>query len=935
LLPLALALAACGGPALRAGAPPLGGEPLPTDPALVAGTLDNGLAYVVRRHANPPGRIAIWLHVATGSLNETEETRGLAHYLEHMAFNGSANFPPGSLIPFFQALGMTFGRDQNAFTGLDQTVYTLALPDARPETLDRGLLYLSDVAFRLALTPEEIDKERGIILEERRARAGPRQRVQEAVLARLAPESVLGRRLPIGTEETIRAMSPAQFREFYRRWYVPASMTVIAVGDVDPSALTAVIARHFGEAARAPRPEPPPVGVRPSAGTRAIVATDPGLAHAEISLTRVEPAAPPVTTVAAYRRQLVEDLGPWIFGRRLEAALGDGRVAFVRGEAWVSRWADTARMATVKVTTPPERWRPALSDLATATQQVRLHGFTEAELAEARVAFLARAEQDAQQEPTLPARQMIQRINGAVARREPVVAAAERLALERRLLPGITAEEVGRAFAVGFDPGNAVFVLTMPATASVPSEDELADLGRATLALRPPAPPQRSAPAALLAGPLRGGTVVEERVHEATGVWSGWLDNGVRVHHRKVDQRRDDAVVTITLAGGEIEETADTRGVTEAAMAAWSRPATSRLTSTDIRTLMTGKKVRVQPGLGRDTVTLTVSGDPAALESGFELAYLLLTDPVVEPGVFAQWRENEVREIAERAREPRGVLAEARADAFYPAGEARLRPVTAVQAERLGREATQAALRALIARAPIEVAVVGDIDRDRAVALIARSLGSLPPRPRIDDKTLRHLRAVPRPAGPVRVERTVPTRTEQAQVLDGFFAPDIQQTRDSRLLFLAARVLSTRMNRAIREERQLVYSIGAQLAPGEAYPGFGVFAAQAPTDPAKAGALADAVAEMFAAFAAEGPGAEEMTVARQQLLTYLADALRSPEFWSARLATLDYRGISLDDLARITADYARFTADEVREAFARYARPEARFRIVVLPERAR
>ncbi|OGL13211.1 MAG: hypothetical protein A3I17_05435 [Candidatus Rokubacteria bacterium RIFCSPLOWO2_02_FULL_72_37] len=317
---------------------------------------------------------------------------------------------------------------------------------------------------------------------------------------------------------------------------------------------------------------------------------------------------------------------------------------------------------------------------------------------------------------------------------------------------------------------------------------------------------------------------------------------------------------------------------------------------------MTGKKVRVHPGLDRDAVSLTVSGDPAALETGLELAYLLLTDPVVEPGVFAQWRENEAREIAERAREPRGVLAEARAEAFYPAGDARLRPVTAAQVERLTREATGAALRALIARAPIEVAVVGDIDRDRAVALVARTLGALPPRPRIDDKTLRHLRAVPRPAGPVRVERTVPTRTEQAQVLDGFFASDIQQVRDSRLLVLAARVLSTRMNRTIREERQLVYSIGAYLQPGEAYPSFGVFAAQAPTDPAKAGALAEAVAEMFLAFAADGPSAEEMTVARQQLLTYLEEALRGREFWSARLATLDYRGLSLDDLARISAD---------------------------------
>ena len=429
--------------------------------------------------------------------------------------------------------------------------------------------------------------------------------------------------------------------------------------------------------------------------------------------------------------------------------------------------------------------------------------------------------------------------------------------------------------------------------------------------------------------------MVEERRHETTAVWSGWLDNGIRVHHRRVDQRKNDAVITVTLAGGVIQERGDNRGVTEAAVRAWDRPATSTLSSTQIRALMTGKKVRVRGGLGPDTVTLTVSGDPAALEQGLELAYLLLTDPLVEPAGFDQWKDGKLQEIAERALQPRGVLAHAQADAFYPADEARLRPITAPQVRALTREAAQAWLGTLIAKAPIEVAVVGDIDGDRAIRLVARYLGSLPPRHRIGDKTLREIRSVPRPTGPIRVARTVVTQTDQAQVLGGFFGADVQNVRDARLLFLAARVLSTRMNRTIREERQLVYSIGAQSRPGEAHPGFGLFAAQAPTDPGKAEPLAEALEEMFTAFAVSGPTAEELTVAKGQIGNLLDEAIKGPDFWSDRLATLDYRGLSLDDIARIAADYQRFTADEVREAFARYARPETRFRLVILPQRAR
>ena len=163
------------------------GQPLPTDPRLVTGELDNGLKYIVMRHNNPPNRAAVWLHIASGSLNETDKQRGIAHYLEHMAFNGSTNFPPGSVIPFFQSLGLTFGQHQNAFTSFDQTTYQLALPDNNPETLQKAMLFLSDVGLRLEMPGAEIENERQVILEERRTRLGGRQRVSDYWFENLAP----------------------------------------------------------------------------------------------------------------------------------------------------------------------------------------------------------------------------------------------------------------------------------------------------------------------------------------------------------------------------------------------------------------------------------------------------------------------------------------------------------------------------------------------------------------------------------------------------------------------------------------------------------------------------------------------------------------------------------------------------------------------------
>ena len=906
-------------------------DALPPDPALAVGSLDNGLAYVIRKHDNPPGRLGLWLHVHSGSLNEADATRGIAHYLEHMAFNGSANFPPGSLIPLFQSLGMTFGRDQNAFTGLDQTTYTLSLPDTRPETLDRGLLFLSDVALRLSLAPKEIDAERQVILEEKRTRAGARQRLLDYIYERIAPESTIGRRLPIGTEATIRAVGPQDFRDYYARWYVPSNMTLIAVGDVEPAALIDAIRRHFGAGPVAPRPVPVDPGVRATSQTRAIVASDPDLTRASVSVVRVEPPRGPVLTQADLRRDLVEYLAKWMFNRRLERRLAEGRVSFLEASASTRDDAGAIRYVSVTASGPTAAWQAMLAELGAELQQARLHGFAAAELALAGTSLLSDTEEAARQEATLPARSHLRRINGAVSRREPVVAAARRLDLFRGLLPGVTPREVSDAFAAVFDPTHVVFVLELPSSVPLPSEAELITLGRAAVDVRPDPRAETTVAAALLAVPPRPGRVVEGSEHAASGVYSAWLDNGLRVHHRFVDQRKNDVGVVITLAGGRIQETAATRGLTEAATLAWGRPATSRLGSTQIRDLMTGKKIRVDPGVQEDGVTLGVFGDPADLEAGLELAHALLTDPLLEAAVLDQWKQSSAQRIAARKLEPNGVLAEAVAQALYPAGDARLHPLEIAQVERITRDEAQAWLTRLIATAPIEVVVVGDLDRARALALVEAYLGSLPARDRISDKTLTHLRRVARGTGPIRVARTFPARTPRGLVLDGFFGPDLTDLRDSRLLTLASRVMSTRMNRVIREEKQLVYSIGAGARPGTAYPGLGSFGAQAPTDPAKVGDLVTAIDELYLDFATRGPDEDELAVAKRQIANQLDEEMRTAEFWRSRLANLDYRGLTVDDLVGAPAAYQAPTTTEVREAFARYWRPDASFQFVITP----
>lgn len=921
-------------------------EPLPTDPALATGKLDNGLSYIVRKHGNPEGRAAVWMHVNTGSLNETDAQRGIAHYLEHMAFNGSKNFPPGSVIDFFQSLGLAFGRDQNAFTSFDQTTYQLYLPNTQGETIDKALLFMSDVAGRLSLLPHEIDEERGIIQEEKRTRLSAQQRVGEYILERIAPESTFGQRLPIGVDATLKSVMQPDFQDYYNRYYVPSNMTVIFVGDTDPAPVVEHIKKAFADGKKADVPKDRDVGVKPTRGYRAIIATDPELKTASVNFTRIDLPVGPTTTLNGARRELIDTIGQFAFNRRLADHLAAGTASYLSASGTVGDEYRVFRQVEVQANGTPDKWQAMLTDLATEVRRATLHGFKDSELDDAKKSILSNAEEGVARESTTPARSMIARLNGSVADGDAIMSAAQRLDLLKKVLPSISTSEVSEAFTRNFDFSSAVFVASLPAGPGVPSEADLVKFGTEALKVSPAPEAEKARTTSLLKEQPAGGKVAESKTHEASGVASGWLENGVRFHHRAMDQRKDDATISITLAGGQIEESAENRGISDVAALAWSRPATGTLSSTQIRDFMTGKKVSVRGGDGGgggrggrggggggDAFTLTVSGSPTDLETGVQLAYLLLTDPVIEPAAFEQWKARELQQIESRKVQPQGVLMETAAASLYPAGEARVKPLQKQQVEALTVAGAQAWLKRIIATAPIEVAVVGDIKQDAAEALVSKYLGSLSKRERINDKTLANLRQIKHVPGPVVKAVEAETKTPQAVVFDGFYGPDAKNVRDTRLMQLAARLVSTRLVKIIREEKQLVYSISAQVQPGTAYPGWGQFTAAAPTAPEKADLLGPALDEVYAAFAKGGPTAEELDTARKQFANQFEEQMKEPAFWQGRLATLSYRGgATLDETMQGPAAFQAFTADEVRDTFAKYYKPESSFRFSVKPK---
>jgi zinc protease len=906
--------------------------PLPTDPRLVTGEFGNGMKYIVVKHATPPGRACIYLHVSTGSLNETKDIAGISHYLEHMAFNGSQNFPPNSVIKFFEDMGLTFGRHQNAGTSLDQTYYQLELPDNKPDTIQKGMLFVSDVAMRLSFVPAEIDAERGIILQEKRTRLGASQRVQEYVFKRMLPGSSIGEWLPIGTEDTINGVQREQFLKYYNTWYTPSNMTLIIVADGDPTSLIEMAKKNFGEGEKKPRPVDLDMHVKPYEKSRAIVATDAELTNATVSYMRVGPPRPPATTVETARAELVDQIATAAFNRRMDRKVSEGKVAFLDCGASAGNLFNAAQSFEIEASGETGKWKQILADMGTEVQRARLHGFSAQEIDDVKIQFKSGAEQAVKTESTRQASQVIRILNSQVNRGETIMSAQQELDLMNQVLSGITAEEVSNVFAAGFDPSKVTFIAQVPTSTEVPTEDQLVELGSKAMAVTPEAEKDEARAKALLEKLPTPGTVVESSQHAATGVTSAWLSNGVRVHHRFMDYKKDTASVLISLAGGEMLETAETRGLTDAASIAWTKPATQTLTSMQIRDLMTGKKVSVGGNAQPDAMMVSIGGNPADLENGMQLAYLLLTRPKIEEAAFNQWQTESLQRIDMMEKMPQGMLARLIPQAVFPAGEVRTRPVNAAEVKAITLTSAQKWLEAQISTAPIEVTIVGDIKLEQAMDLATKYLGALPTRERITSKTLADKRKLERTAGPRTASAKITTKTPQAVAMAGFYTCDANQIADARAMNMAQQILSTRMIAEIREKRNLVYSIGARNNPANNYPGFGVFYAVAPTTPETAEELATVIDSMYADFAKTGPTADELATAKKQRANTLDEGMKDPGFWTRATQTMDYRGNNLDDVAADPEAYQKITADEIKTVFNKYYSEANSIRVVVTPD---
>jgi zinc protease len=894
--------------------------PLPVDTALIQGELDNGLRYFIRPNARPEDRAELRLVVNVGSLQEDDDQRGLAHFVEHMAFNGTEHFAGTELVQYLESVGMRFGPHVNAYTSFDETVYMLTVPTDDVEQLDKALLILRDWAGGLRFDGEEIDKERGVVVEEWRLGRGAGARVRDQQTPVLYRGSRYAERKVIGELEVLRDAPHEALRRFYRDWYRPELMAVVAVGDFEPQWVETEIRRRFSDlknpTPRRPRLDYPVPGHEE---TLFSIVTDPELTRTMVSVhTKIDYR--PDETVADFRRAMVRSMYHSLLNNRLAELSQEADPPFLFAFASTNTLGRTRGVAVRTAVVPSGGALRGLEVTLREVERAERFGFTAGELERLKKDMLRSYEQAWQERDKEDSSLFADELVRHFLEQEAIPGIAEEKAMAEALIPRITVEEVNRAAEAWKVEGNRVLVVVAPEDEAVPPPTEEELLAVFDGVAKAPLEPYRDE---VLEGPLLAkmptpGAVVEERLLAEVGVTEWRLDNGVRVVLKPTDFQNDEVSFTAYSPGGTSlvpdEAFLSARFATQILGAS----GVGRFDAVQLEKAMAGKFAWASPSLGELEEGISGGAAPSDLETLFQLIYLHFLEPRADEDAFASFLSKATNALENRERNPSAAFSDALTGVLYQ-HHPRRQPMTTEALARVDREEALAIYRDRFADAgDFTFVFVGNFTPEGLRPLVERYLGSLPSTGREENWRDIGLR---RPEGVERVEVRSGVEPRTRIVLT--FGADSPWSRAASLdLSLLTDVLQGRLRDQLREEQGAVYgvSVGGRLEPRprETYQVVISFAC----DPEKAdGLVADVFREIEALRAGEVP-ARYLANAKEAALQEREVGLKENSFWLSALETYYTFGFDPRDLLTADQRIRAVTDERIQQAAQRYLTPE-------------
>ncbi|MDE3253188.1 MAG: insulinase family protein, partial [Bacteroidota bacterium] len=781
---------------------------LPLEPGLVIGKLKNGLTYYILQNKEPRNRAELRLVVNAGSVQETDKQVGLAHFVEHMCFNGTRHFQKNELVNFLEKSGVNFGADLNASTSFDETVYELQVPTDSPTVYHQAMQILEDWAHEVSFDPVEIDKERGVIVEEWRLGLGADARLRDKYFPILFKGSQYAKRLPIGTKANIDTAHYNTIRSFYKDWYRPDLEAVIVVGDVNVAETEQMIRDHFEKIPASMHPRKRiHYGIPSHKETRAAILTDPEQPYNVIQIYYTLPKAPPVTTEKLYRESLVREMFNQMISSRLDELAQKPDAPFLFGSSSYGGFiGDKDAFSLLAVAKSGKEVMASIKSLLRENARVQQFGFVQSELDRAEKNFLSRLENMYKEKDKTKSGELVQELIDHYLKGESVPGIAYEYALSEKLLPTIRLQEVNALVSQWIRPTDQAVVITAPEKEknNLPSKTAvIAQINQPVGKLTPYIDKVAKGP--LLPIPPVPGKVIAEKKFPEIGTTEWTLSNGASVV-LKPTQFKNDEVQFSCISWGGTSLYPDSLYLNAAnASAVASIGGMGHMDMQELQKALTGKNCFLAASLSPYLQGMNGYSTQKDLETALQLLYGKFVFPRKDSTLFQVMKEQIKVQIENKDKDPNAVFGDS---VNYIMGNYhyRRKPFSIEDISRLNLNTSMRIYQERFSNAgEFLFTFVGNFSLDSIRPLIEKYIASLPAKPETEtwkDVGMRY------PSG--RIQKVIRKGKENKASVRLFYTGNLPEYNEMDNLQLGqlCSALGIKLREVLREDAGGVYGVG-------------------------------------------------------------------------------------------------------------------------------
>ncbi|HEY1042798.1 MAG TPA: insulinase family protein [Telluria sp.] len=911
-------------------------QPIPVGPQVKVGKLDNGLTYYIQKNGKPEKKLELRLVVRAGSVLEDDDQLGLAHFVEHMAFNGSTHFRKHELVSYLQSIGVQFGADLNAYTSFDETVYILPIPTEHRENIEKGFTVLEDWAHGVSFKAEDIDNERGIVLEEARLGKGASDRMNKVLLPKIFNGSRYAERLPIGKEDVLRTFKHDALRRFYRDWYRPDLMAVVAVGDIDPAEAERLIRAHFGKLKNPANPRPRlSASITPLQKSEGLVITDKEANSNSVYIRYPVQEDREDGTFREFRQGMVETLFSIMLNTRLQELAQQPEPPFVGGGSAMSGLVRGYKSFSSAAVLGRGGVLPAIDTLVQENERARQLGFSEAELERAKKNVMRNLEREyAEREKTDSHRYAAEYIRNFLDR-EPIPGVVNEYAYVRELMPTITLEEMNR-YARDTIPERArklvVYMGSDKQDIPIPSPDALLAAATRAEGLEVTARKEQAVAESIMEKLPEAGRIVSETHDASLGISTLTLSNGVKVILKPTDFRNDQVLMAAARFGGQsLVDDADILNARYANAIAATMGVNGH-SPVELNKILAGKAAGANFALTNFTDNISASAGSTDIETMLQLVHLKFTSVRRDEDLYKSFIGKQ-RELARNAiSRPESVFRDELYTTLFnghPRVSMTPRPA---DFDKVSLDRSLELYKQRFGSAKgMTFVFVGSFDPEALKPMLATYLGSLP----VPDIPLMYRDVNVRPVKGV-VKKAVYAGKEQKSIVSLNFTGTTAYSEEEKMRFGAMlEVMNLRINDVLREKLGLIYGGGVSGSIDRIpYPNY-LIGATLPTGPENVDKVIAATMDEIRTLKEKGPDPADLDKVRQNWLTNHTKAMRENGYWLGIIQNALLKGTSMHSVLKYEQMVKALTPAQIQAAAKQYFNTANYVQVVLYPEKER